>query len=401
MDTTLIIVDIVFAVIILAVIIHAVMSAGRNRENDGDDMKKELEDHYDRQMSGLKSELNGSMNNSIVTLGQLLSDSQKHNQDTLNELVASKLGIIEKGLSDIREENSRKLDEIRGTVDEKLNETLNKRINESFRNVSDQLEKVYRGLGEMKNLATDVGGLKQVLSGVKTRGILGEIQLAAILSEILTPEQYDTEVPTIPGSSERVEFAVKLPGTDGSMVYLPIDSKFPGERYSQLLDAYDEGDKEAINQAKKALANELRLEAKKIHDKYVEPPYTTNFGIMFLPFEGLYAEAVNMDMVETLQREYHINVAGPSTTAALLNSLQMGFKTLAIQKRSNEVWKVLGEVKSEFGKFEDALKKMQGHLNQTSNDLDALINTRTNMMNRKLKSVENLQTEDVAGLETE
>ncbi len=292
-----------------------------------------------------------------------------------------------------RQENSQKLDEIRGTVDERLQTTLEKRIAESFQSVSAQLEQVYKGLGEMKTLASDVGGLKQVLSGVKTRGILGEVQLEGILQEILAPEQYDTNVATIPGSSNRVEFAIRLPGQeDGNVVYLPIDSKFPGDRYAQLQDAQATGDKAQIAAAYKALETVLRSEAKDIRDKYLEEPYTTNFGIMFLPFEGLYAEAVNRGMVEVLQREYHVNIAGPSTMAALLNSLQMGFHTLAIQKRSSEVWAVLGEVKTEFGKFEDGLLKMQKHLNQTSSDLDSLITTRTRAINRKLRDVQALDS---------
>jgi DNA recombination protein RmuC len=236
-------------------------------------------------------------------------------------------------------------------VDEQLQDTLQKRINESFKAVNEQLEQVYKGLGEMQNLASDVGGLKQVLSGVKTRGILGEIQLGAILEEILAPEQYATNINTIPGSTQRVEYAVRMPGVDGGTVWLPIDSKFPGDTYAHLQDAYASGDTEAVAAARRALETVLRAEAKDIRTKYVEPPYTTNFGILFLPFEGLYAEVVNAGMLEVLQREYQVNVAGPSTMAALLNSLQMGFKTLAIQKRSSEVWQVLGAVKTEFEKF--------------------------------------------------
>ena len=242
----------------------------------------------------------------------------------------------------------------------------------------------------MKTLATDVGGLKQVLSGVKTRGILGEVQLRAILEEILSPEQYDENVATIPGSRERVEFAIRLPGTDGNCVYLPIDSKFPGDRYMHLQEAQATGDPALIESARKELTGVLKLCAKDISEKYVSVPYTTNFGILFLPFEGLYAEVVNLGLIEELQRTYHVNIAGPSTMAALLNSLQMGFHTLAIQKRSNEVWQVLGAVKTEFGKFEDALVKMQGHLNQTSADLETLMGTRTRAINRKLREVHQL-----------
>ena len=330
-------------------------------------------------------------------MGELLSSLrslQKNNEDKLEQMRTS----MGEGMRTMREDNNRRLDEIRGTVDEKLQTTLEKRISESFKTVSDQLEQVYKGIGEMQTLANDVGGLKKVLSGVKTRGILGEVQLGAILEEILSPEQYDTNVATIPGSAERVEYAIRLPGRDGGTVYLPIDSKFPGDRYEQLRNAQDEGDKEKIEQAYRALEQIIRAEAKDIRNKYVEVPYTTNFGVMFLPFEGLYAEVVNRGLIEKLQQEYRISVAGPSTMAALLNSLQMGFRTLAIQKRSNEVWEVLGAVKTEFEKFGETMKKMQGHLQQTSNDLDALMGTRSRAIERKLRSVQSLDEEDTRRL---
>ena len=330
-------------------------------------------------------------------MGELLSSLrslQKNNEDKLEQMRTS----MGEGMRTMREDNNRRLDEIRGTVDEKLQTTLEKRISESFKTVSDQLEQVYKGIGEMQTLANDVGGLKKVLSGVKTRGILGEVQLGAILEEILSPEQYDTNVATIPGSAERVEYAIRLPGRDGGTVYLPIDSKFPGDRYEQLRNAQDEGDKEKIEQAYRALEQIIRAEAKDIRNKYVEVPYTTNFGVMFLPFEGLYAEVVNRGLIEKLQQEYRISVAGPSTMAALLNSLQMGFRTLAIQKRSNEVWEVLGAVKTEFDKFEETMKKMQGHLLQTSNDLDALMGTRSRAIERKLRSVQRLDEENTRKL---
>ena len=266
---------------------------------------------------------------------------------------------------------------------------MEKRISESFKTVSSQLEQVYKGLGEMQSLANDVGGLKKIMSGVKTRGNLGEYQLAAILAEILAPEQYATNVATVPKSSERVEFAVKLPHEDGT-VYLPIDSKFPAETYLQLRDAQESGDRKAVEAAYKNLETVIKSEAKDIRTKYVAVPYTTNFAIMFLPAEGLYAEVVSRGMVETLQREYQVNVAGPSTMAAILNSLQMGFKTLAIQQKSNYAWEVLGAVKTEFEKFGEGLKKMQSHLDMTSKDLDALITTRSNQMQRKLREVESL-----------
>lgn len=332
-----------------------------------------------------------------ATMNQAVTQQLKDMGDRLNHLEASNERRLEamrlstqESIRNLQTENTKKLDEIRGVVDEKLQDVLQKRIAESFQTVSTQLEEVYKGLGEMKTLATDVGGLKQVLSGVKTRGILGEVQLRAILEEILSPEQYDENVATIPGSRERVEFAIRLPGTDGNCVYLPIDSKFPGDRYMHLQEAQATGDPAQIESARKELTGVLKLCAKDISEKYVSVPYTTNFGILFLPFEGLYAEVVNLGLIEELQRTYHVNIAGPSTMAALLNALQMGFHTLAIQKRSNEVWQVLGAVKTEFGKFEDALVKMQGHLNQTSADLETLMGTRTRAINRKLREVHQL-----------
>ena len=299
-------------------------------------------------------------------------------------------GAVVQGLNTIRADNNQKLEEIRGTVEEKLQDALQKRITDSFRAVSTQLEQVYKGLGEMQSLAADVGSLKQVLSGVKTRGILGEVQLGAILEQILAPGQYEENVATVPGSANRVEYAIKLPGQEGA-VWLPIDAKFPGDTYQHLQAALQQGDAAAAAAMRKALYNVLRQEAKDIHDKYIEVPYTTNFGILFLPFEGLYAEVVSGGMTETLQRDYQITVAGPSTMAALLNALQMGFRTLAIQKRSGEVWTVLGAVKTEFEKFGTGLAQMQRHLNQTGSDLEELIGTRSRAITRKLESVQQLE----------
>ena len=299
-------------------------------------------------------------------------------------------GAVVQGLNTIRADNNQKLEEIRGTVEEKLQDALQKRITDSFRAVSTQLEQVYKGLGEMQGLAADVGSLKQVLSGVKTRGILGEVQLGAILEQILAPGQYEENVATVPGSANRVEYAIKLPGQEGA-VWLPIDAKFPGDTYQHLQAALQQGDAAAAAAMRKALYNVLRQEAKDIHDKYIEVPYTTNFGILFLPFEGLYAEVVSGGVTETLQRDYQITVAGPSTMAALLNALQMGFRTLAIQKRSGEVWTVLGAVKTEFEKFGTGLAQMQRHLNQTGSDLEELIGTRSRAITRKLESVQQLE----------
>uniref|UniRef100_UPI002613BAD1 DNA recombination protein RmuC n=1 Tax=Terrisporobacter sp. TaxID=1965305 RepID=UPI002613BAD1 len=285
------------------------------------------------------------------------------------------------------------LEKMRVTVDEKLQNTLEKRLGESFKMVNDRLEQVYKGLGEMQNLATGVGDLKKVLSNVKTRGVLGEIQLERILEQFLTTEQYEKNVITKNGSRETVEFAIKLPGRDEykETIYLPLDAKFPLDIYNKLIDAYEEGNQSNIDSASKELERFIKKSAKDIRDKYIDPPNTTDFGILFLPTEGLYAEVVKrQQLVEDLQREYKINVTGPTTLIALLNSLQMGFKTLAIEKHSSEVWKVLGAVKTEFSKFESVLNAAQNKLNQASSEIDKLVGTRTRQINRKLKSVEKL-----------
>ena len=355
-------------------------------------VRKELEQQLLLLKQDLGMTIQGLGNSNVQTIAQL-SQLLKDNQKMAMEAQRLQLEQMEKSMR-TKQENmlfiiKEQLEEIRGTVDEKLQTTLEKRITESFKTVSTQLEQVYKGLGEMQSLANDVGGLKKIMSGVKTRGNLGEYQLAAILAEILAPEQYDINVATVPKSSERVEFAVKLPHEDGT-VYLPIDSKFPAETYMQLRDAQESGDRKAVEAAYKNLETVIKSEAKDIRTKYVAVPHTTNFAIMFLPAEGLYAEVVSRGMVETLQRDYQVNVAGPSTMAAILNSLQMGFKTLAIQQKSNYAWEVLGAVKTEFEKFGEGLKKMQSHLDMTSKDLDALITTRSNQMQRKLREVERL-----------
>lgn len=308
---------------------------------------------------------------------------------------------VDKNLSAMQADNNKKLDDMRQIVDEKLQKTLSERMNQSFQLVNERLEQVYKGLGEMQTLAQGVGDLKKVLTNVKARGIVGEIQLGAILEDILAPEQYATNVATSPGSRNVVEYAVKLPVEDGGFVYLPIDSKFPGDTYANLRDAYEQGAREQIDACAKTLVQTLKSEAKDIRDKYLDPPHTTDFGIMFLPFEGLYAEAVSRGMVETLQHEYHVNIAGPSTMAALLNSLQMSFRTIAIQKRSGEVWNVLGAVKTEFDKFEAVLAQTQTRIDQASRELDKLVGTRTRAIRRRLKSVTELsetESETVLGV---
>ena len=292
----------------------------------------------------------------------------------------------EKRMADMQASNEKKLEEMRATVDEKLQRTLEERISQSFNLVNERLERVYKSLGEMQKVGAGVEDLKKVLSNVKTRGILGEVQLGAILEEILSPEQYETNIATKKGSADRVEFAVKLPGDGDTPVYLPVDAKFPLDAYGNLMDAYDSGDTAAVQLAAKELKNRIKGFAKDIRTKYIDVPNTTDFAIMFLPTEGLYAEVVRYGLVEELQKE-KINIAGPTTMAALLNSLQMGFRTLAIQERSSQVWKVLEEVKTEFGKFEAVLAKTQDRMRQASDELDKLVGTRTNAINRKLRDV--------------
>lgn len=310
--------------------------------------------------------------------------------DTLQKTVSDMMLQVNKQLSAIQENNNKKLDEMRATVDEKLQKTLEDKISQSFKLVSERLEQVYKGLGEMQNLATGVGDLKKVLTNVKARGILGEIQLGAILEQILSPDQYETNAYVVPGSSNVVEFAVKLPGDEDGVVYLPIDSKFPGDAYANLLDAYDTGNQNEIEIRGKELVKVIKSCAKDIKDKYLAPPYTTDFGIMFLPFEGLYAEIVRRGLIEELQDKYKVVIAGPTTMAALLNSLQMGFKTLAIQKRTSEVWRVLGAVKTEFDTFASVLNDTRKRLEQANDSLDKLVGVRTRQIQRKLSSVTSL-----------
>lgn len=291
----------------------------------------------------------------------------------------------------------KRLEEIRITVEEKLQKTLNERISQSFRLVNEQLENVQKGLGEMQTLAQDVGGLKRVLSNVKTRGNIGEIQLSMLLEQLLAPEQYEANVKTKKGSDALVEFAVKLPGKDdlAQCVYLPIDAKFPKDMYEQLLDAYDTADPQQIETAGKNLETTIRKMAKDISDKYLDPPTTTEFGIMFLPFEGIYAEVVRRSaLLEDLQRHYRVVVTGPTTLAAILNSLQMGFRTLAIQKYSGEVWKILGAVKKEFESMGGMLEKAKKHLETANGQIDNVLGVRTRAIQRRLKDVDTLSAED-------
>lgn len=314
----------------------------------------------------------------LTVLGDSLRDGQYMQQQAMQEQ-----------LERLRQENQFSLDKINNTVNDKLQKTLDDKISRSFESVNKRLAEVYAGLGEMKSVAAGVADLKNILSNVKSRGILGEIQLAAILAEILAPEQYACQVAVRPGSAEKVDFAVKLPGmAEGEGVWLPIDSKFPGDSYANLLAAYEQGDAEALKTRRAALETEIKREAKSIHDKYIAPPYTTDFALMFLPFEGLYAEVVNLGLVEYLQRHYKVNIVGPSTTAAMLNSLQMGFRTLAIQKKSGEVWQILEAAKKEFANFENVLTAARNRLRQADEELDRLIGTRTRAINRRLQALD-------------
>ena len=359
-----------------------------------------------RQMQAADSELKSSQSSHFVNFLGLInsgSQAQERRLAQMNETVQNAMmnvrASLNAELTAIREANDKALESMRNTVDEKLSATLNTRLTESFKTVEGQLLEVHRGLGEMREMAQNVDGLRRILTNVKTRGTFGEVQLAMILSDLLTPEQYDTNVATRPGSRDRVEFAVKLPGAQaGTHVLLPIDAKFPTEDYERLIEASDEADPDKEAAARKALQTRILTEAAKIRDKYIEVPYTTSFGILFLPFEGLYAEVVSSGVTELLQRDYQITVAGPSTMAALLNALQMGFRTLAIQKRSGEVWTILGAVKTEFEKFGAGLQQMQRHLNQTGSDLEELIGPRSRAITRKLESVQQLDPDTATEL---
>lgn len=351
-------------------------------------VEKKLEDNAKAQQDVLRQQFDDLL-------------KQLHNQGkTSLEAVKDVRETIEKQLKEIREDNGKRLEEMRKTVDEKLQDTLEKRLGESFKQVSERLEQVHKGLGEMQSIASGVGDLKKVLTNVKTKGILGEYQLANIIEQLLPREQYEENVATRPGSTERVEFAIRMPGnSDDDVVWLPIDSKFPLNGYEELLNAREAGDLDAILSAEKALTATLEKFAKDISEKYVEAPHTTDFGVMFLPIESLYAEVLRHPGVfETLQRKYRITVTGPTTMSALLNSLQMGFRTLAVTKRSSEVWKILEAVKTEFGKFSNQLEKVDKQLSTAKKSLEDLRSTRTNVMQRRLKNVGTLDTRESESL---
>ena len=366
-----------------------------------DEKSRQLQELGDRQ-SAAQSQLGQAQTALLESMQRQLLLSTRNQEERIGHLHASVGDAISQldarmeqvrqatgtGIESLRQENARQLTEMRRSMDERLTQSLDKRLTESFALVSQRLEQVYRSLGEMQTLATGVGDLKRVLTNVKTRGIWGEMQLANLLSSVLTPEQYAENVAVLPGSQERVEFAVRLPGKETDTVWLPIDSKFPMEDYARLQEALQQADAPAADNARKALMTAIRTEARRISSKYVAPPHTTDFAVMFLPVEGLYAEVVQqIDLVDAIQRELRIVIAGPSTFAALLNALQMGFRTLAIEKRSGEVWKLLGTVKADFGSFGDVLEKTQMRLRQASESIDAAF-VRTRTIQRHLGAVE-------------
>lgn len=420
------------AACLISLITLIIVLKRNNSEDKSSEIVSAVRQEISSQQSVLRQELSAQTQTSVKNMGDMLLENQRsfsHNQyermNSLEERMKSFSMQNEQKLENIRQsvdkqlsenrqtmeikldsmqkDNNRQLEEMRKTVDERLEKSLEDKMNKSFALVSQRLEQVYKGLGEMQNLATGVGDLKKVLSNVKTRGILGEIQLGSILSEILSPEQYAENVATKSGSKNVVEFAVKLPAKDDGFIWLPIDSKFPGDTYAALREAIENGDKAQIDLAAKTLITTIKNEAKDISSKYIDPPNTTEFAIMFLPFEGLYSEVVNRGMVEVLQRDYRVNIAGPSTMAALLNSIQMGFKTLAVQKRSAEVWQVLGSVKKEFDTFAKVLENTQKKLDQANKDLDTLVGVRTRQIQRRLKDVETPPelSETVETVETE
>lgn len=392
------------AVTALAVLVIILMIKISKGGTGGIGNEAELRREIREEMRRSRQEMSETVQLSVRQMGEMIAHNQRESTENqsrrlaeLNRQLASTSMSIDQRLENIRismekkitmmtDENNRQLSEMRSTVDEKLQKTLEDRIGRSFRQVSDTLEQVTRGLGQMQTLAAGVGDLKKVLSNVKTRGIVGEIQLGAILAQILSPEQYDENV-AVKGGSERVEFAVKFPGEGDRPVYLPIDSKFPADAYTRLLDAYDTGDRQLIKTAMDGLRNAVLKAAKDIRTKYISPPYTTEFAIMFLPFEGLYAEVLRLGLVDTLQRDYRINIAGPTTMAAMLNSFQMGFRSLALQKQSGEVWDTLAKVRNEFDKFGDVLVKTQTKMEQAQKDLEKLVGVRTRGIQRALKGV--------------
>lgn len=374
----------------------------RNREETSNNARMTREEQnqslkrFNESMLAQMSEISKLQRNQLDIFARQMNNLTQTTEQKLEFLRKT----VEEQLLHLQQDNAQKLEQMRVTVDEKLTSTLEQRLGESFKLVSERLEMVHKGLGEMQSLASGVGDLKKVMSNVKTRGIWGEVQLGNLLDQVLTPEQYDLNVATKPGSNDRVEFAIKIPAKDGfdSIIWMPIDAKFPLEDYERLLDAQDKGELNLIEEFSKALENRIKAEAKSIHAKYIDPPHTTDFGILFLPIEGLYAEVLRRPgLCDQLQRDYKVVITGPTTLAALLNSLQMGFRTLAIEKRSSEVWNLLGAVKTEFGKFVEILEKTQKKLQEASNTIETATK-KSRTIERKLKTVQTLPSEESTAL---
>ena len=391
--------EILLTVIIILLIINIVIALTKNNRLQTERLEgllreemKENRDELGKNIRELRNELNQTLNYSIRNM----QDTLHKNLLTGNEMQREKFEAMGKQQEALVKSTEKRLDDMRQMVEEKLQKTLNERIGQSFEIVRSQLENVQKGLGEMKGLAQDVGGLKKVLSNVKTRGTFGEVQLGALLDQMLSPEQYEANVKTKKNATEFVEFAIKLPGKENNndTVYLPVDAKFPKDVYEQYQDAYEAGDAALIETSSRQLEITIKKMAKDIHDKYVDPPFTTDFAIMFLPFENIYAEVIRRTALEMLQKDWKIVVTGPPTLGAILNSLQMGFRTLAIQKRTSEVWNVLGAVKTEFGKFGGLLEKVQKNLQNAGDQLEEVMGKRTRAIERKLRQVEALPAED-------
>lgn len=395
MELPLLLLSLLFNVILLILFILKI-----NKKEDTSKVENILREQFREN----REELNRSIREFRTELTQTFSLSIRQMQDTLhknlmtgNELQKEKFDAMGRTQEALIKSTEKRLDDMRLMVEEKLQKTLNERIGQSFEIVRSQLENVQKGLGEMKSLAQDVGGLKKVLSNVKMRGTFGEVQLGALLEQMMSPEQYDANVKTKRGGTEFVEYAIKLPGKDDAndTVYLPIDAKFPKDVYEQYYDAFETGEASLIDSSSRQLEVTIKKMAKDIHDKYIDPPFTTDFAIMFLPFESIYAEVIRRtSLVETLQKDYKIVVTGPTTLGAILNSLQMGFRTLAIQKRTGEVWTILGAVKTEFGKFGGMLQKVQKNLQNAGDQLEEVMGKRTRAIERKLREVEALPAED-------
>ena len=409
--------SLILALVLLSVILSAAgfwaaLMALRAARRAGRDTADDLEELLDEALARMEGTLSDASSRQASRAAETFGSLIAQNQHTASAAQQSSLQAMERqlyasqastadalraqseemrrALRQMQADTRESLEKIRASVDEQLQTTLERRVGESFKAVSGQLEQVYKGLGEMQTLAAGVGDLKKILGNVKTRGILGEVQLSALLSEILAPEQYLENAVTVPGSSARVEFAVKMPGEEGHPVLMPVDSKFPADAYMALQDAYESADPARVKEAGAQLESRLKSFAKDIRDKYISPPDTTAFGVMFLPFEGLYAEAVNRGMVEALQREYGVSIAGPSTMAALLNALQMGFRSVALSRRSQEVWRLLGAVRTEFDRFAEVLASTQKRLQLAGDDLDKLVGARTRAISRKLREVERM-----------